>query len=63
MFQKRLLNAQELAEYLGTSRNSVYQLVCRRIVPFVKIGRSTRFDLQDIDAWIKEHSHECLQER
>lgn len=49
LVSKRLMNAQEVVEYTGTTYLHVYQMVSKRGIPFVKIGRSVRFDLRDID--------------
>jgi len=50
---KRLLNVGEAAEYLGVTKGTLYVWACRRKVPFVKIGRLTKFDLRDLDKWIR----------
>ena len=55
---KRLVNAEEIAPYIGTTAPNVYQMVSKNQIPFVKIGRSTRFDLLKINAWIAENTHE-----
>jgi excisionase family DNA binding protein len=49
----RLLNVKEAARYLGTTPASLYSMVWRREVPFVKLGRSLRFDMNDLDALIE----------
>jgi len=54
--EKRLLNVEELSQYLGTPSAVLYKWVSQRKIPFVKLGRSTRFDLQQIDAWIVENT-------
>ena len=54
---KRLLKAPELAEYIGTTTLNVYQMVSKKQIPFVKIGRSVRFDKWDIDRFIEAHKH------
>jgi excisionase family DNA binding protein len=51
--QVRLLNVREAAKFLGTTPGSLYSMVWRREVPFVKIGRSLRFDVRDLDALIE----------
>jgi hypothetical protein len=35
--------------------------VARRKIPFVKIGRLVRFDLAEIEAWIKEQKVPVLK--
>jgi len=58
MSLRRLINVRELSEYLDLSVNTIYCLVSQRRIPFVKVGRLTKFDLQKIDQWIEEHSVE-----
>ena len=49
----RLLGVREAARFLGTTPASLYLMVWRREVPFVKLGRSLRFDVKDLDALIE----------
>lgn len=49
----RLLNVREAARLLGTTPASLYSMVWRREVPFVKLGRALRFDLIDLEAFIE----------
>ena len=49
----RLLNVKEAARLLGTTAGSLYSMVWRREVPFVKLGRSLRFDVNDLEALIE----------
>jgi len=53
---RRLLNVEELSEYIGLSTSTIYSWVSQRRIPFVKCGRLTKFDLQRIDEWIEESS-------
>ncbi len=53
--ERRLLNIDEVAEYTGLSKNTLYAWVCQRRIPFVKVGRLTKFDLKDVDRWIEEN--------
>jgi len=55
---RRLLNVEELSEYIGLSTSTIYSWVSQRRIPFVKCGRLTKFDLQRIDEWIEESSVE-----
>lgn len=55
--EKRLMNIRELSEYLGTSKGSLYTMVCMRKIPkncIVKIGRSLRFERSAVDAWVNQ---------
>ena len=48
----RLLTTEQAAEYLGVSARTVKQLMSGGQMPYVKIGRSTRLDLGDLDNFI-----------
>jgi excisionase family DNA binding protein len=47
------LSLDELAEYLKKPKSTLYKLVQRGQLPGHKVGRSWRFDRDEIDAWIK----------
>jgi excisionase family DNA binding protein len=49
----RLLNVREAARFLGTTERAVYAKVWKRQIVFVKIGRSLRFDLRDLEQLIE----------
>jgi excisionase family DNA binding protein len=49
----RLLDVREAARFLGTTPASMYSMVWRREVPFVKLGRSLRIDVKDLDELIE----------
>lgn len=53
---KRFLNIQEASEYLGLSVHTLYTMVSQRRIPFVKVGRLTKFDLGLLEAWIKKNT-------
>lgn len=58
---KRLININELSEYIGLSKNTIYSWVSQRKIPFVKCGRLTKFDLQRIDEWIEGNSSRAIE--
>ena len=51
---RRLLTVQEVADYLGISKDTAYSMVSQRRIPYVKIGRLLKFDLRAIDEWIAQ---------
>ena len=51
-FERRLLTIKQAAEYMAISVASLYSKVYRREIPFVKIGRSVRFDVRALDEFI-----------
>jgi excisionase family DNA binding protein len=48
----RLLTAQEVAQILRVPPSTVYELARSRRIPFVKVGRRTRFEAQSLQGWI-----------
>ena len=49
----RLLDVKEAARYLGTTDKTLYTKIWRREIPFIKLGRSVRFDVRDLEALIE----------
>lgn len=54
MTDSRLLTPTQAAKYLGVSRSTFYTLRIRR----VKVGTASRYDVQDLDAFIEAHKEE-----
>lgn len=50
--EPRLLSQQAAAAYLGISYWTIRDLVFRRDIPFVKIGRRILVDRVDLDAYL-----------
>ena len=55
---KRLININELSEYIDLSISTIYSWVSQRRIPFIKCGKLTKFDLERINDWIEESSVE-----
>jgi DNA binding domain, excisionase family len=51
---KHYISPAELAAILSISKLTIYGWTERREVPFYKIGRLVRFDLDEIQAWLKD---------
>jgi len=58
--EKRFLSIQELAEYLGLSKGTLYIWICRRRIPYLKIGKLVKFDMREIENWLKNKRIEEL---
>ena len=50
---KKFLSPKELAEYMGLSVHTIYLWIQLRKIPHNKIGKLVRFNLAEIDAWLK----------
>ncbi len=53
---QRLLSIKEAANYMGLSPHTLYAMVSQRRVPYVKVGRLTKFDVGLLEAWLKQHT-------
>ena len=56
---RTLLNENEAAAFLDTTIGTlqVWRSTGRYGIPFVKIGRSVRYKLADLEAWIESRTH------
>lgn len=57
------LNLDELARYLKTPKSTLYKLTRAKKIPGHKLGRSYRFDRDEVDSWIKEGGLEKSQQK
>jgi excisionase family DNA binding protein len=53
---RELFTFDELKKYLKINRSTLYKFVQEGKIPATKIGRQWRFDLKEIDDWIKKQS-------
>ena len=60
---KHLLTVKETAEYLRLAESTIYKMVSRRDIPFMKIGTRVIFDRDALSVWAKSHSVESAQIR
>ena len=49
----RWLAVDEIAEYLGVSRDTVYNWISERGMPGRKVGRFWKFKKDAVDAWVE----------
>lgn len=53
------LDVTAAADYLGITVRHVRELVARRSIPYVKVGRLVRFLPEDLDAYLAERKVKC----
>ena len=60
--ERRYLGARDVAKRLSLSTTTLYRLIQRGDFPQgLKFGHSTRWDIQDVDAWAKAQSEEGIR--
>mgnify|MGYP001588906257 CR=1 len=52
--EKRFLGIVELSQYLGLTKGTLYVWVCQRRIPYLKIGKLLKFDIMEINDWLKD---------
>ncbi len=50
-----LLNVKQVADYLQLKESTIYSWAQDGKVPAIKIGRTWRFRLTDLDEWLERH--------
>ena len=54
--ERRLLNMEDAATYLGISKHTIYTMVSQRRIPVTKIGKLNKFDRLKLDAFIEKNT-------
>lgn len=52
--EKLLLKPSEAAQLLGIERSLMYELLARREIPSVRLGRCLRIPTESLERWLKE---------
>lgn len=50
---ERWLSVEEISQYLGVKRDTIYKWLENRQMPAHKVGRLWKFQKREIDFWIK----------
>jgi len=53
---ERLLSVDDVANFLGVKRDTVYKLINRNSLPGFKIGRLWKFRQREVDSWLDKQS-------
>jgi len=52
--EKQLLDTAEASEFLGISRNTLYEWIVQRKIPYIKVGRLVKFRREDLQKWLEK---------
>ena len=50
----RWLSGDEIADYLGVSRDTVYAWVSKKDMAGHRVGRLWKFKAEEVDGWVRE---------
>lgn len=50
---ERWLSVEEIAEYLGVSKDTVYTWVSSKRMPGHRVGRFWKFKMVEVDEWVR----------
>lgn len=57
----KLIKVDQAAELTGYKRGYIYELIHRNAIPFIKRGRSVRFDPQELEYWMRAGRPNMIQ--
>ncbi len=49
----RWLSVEEVAQYLGISKETVYRWLEKKKIPAHRIGKLWKFQLSEVESWVK----------
>jgi excisionase family DNA binding protein len=51
--EDRWLSVEEVAEYLGVVKDSIYRWIERKGLPAHKVGKLWKFKRDEVDTWVR----------
>ena len=52
--EDRWLSVDEIGDYLGIKRDTVYKWISEKAMPAHKVGRLWKFKKDEVDTWVRE---------
>ena len=52
--ERRFLGINDFSDYLGVPKGTLYVWVCQKKIPYLKVGKLVKFDLSEIEGWLKD---------
>lgn len=52
----RWVSVEEIAEYLGVSKDTVYGWIAKKDMPAHKVGRLWKFKTDEVDYWVRNRN-------
>jgi excisionase family DNA binding protein len=54
--EEKLLSVENVCEYLGIGRDTIYKWIATKSLPAYRLGRRWKFKKKEVDKWIKKFS-------
>lgn len=51
--ENKWLSVDDIADYLGVKRDTIYKWIERKTMPAHKVGRLWKFKRDEVDAWVR----------
>lgn len=51
--KERWYSLEEIAEYLGVTKDTIRNWIRKKSIPAHKVGRLWKFKLEEVDEWVK----------
>ena len=56
MMEEKLLSVDDICEYLGIGRDTIYKWISAKQLPAYRLGRLWKFKKTEVDKWIERYS-------
>lgn len=53
MNQQRWHSVEEIGQYLGVSKDTIYAWIANKAMPAHKVGRLWKFQTDEVDEWVR----------
>ena len=60
--EKLLLKPSEVTEILGIGRSLIYELIARKEIPSVRLGRCIRVQTESLQRWLRDQENSQTNE-
>ena len=58
--QSGLFNRKQIAHYIGVSERTISNMMRKRLIPIIKIGKTVRFDPPKVKAALEKYEIEAI---
>jgi excisionase family DNA binding protein len=60
--QRQTITVKEAAEYIGVSKDTIYEMVRRKEIPHSRAFRRILFRIEALDRWMNEQEKASVQQ-